>query len=247
MSDSEKTLQWQQLVTPGHVWQARLNRLTWVGAVVLTLFALSMIRDVHGNTFGLREDLARASNGEPATWLERFRAQPWPTIKGTFTGEGQSSARPQLHLRALRPVPVSGIDPATLMQFANLDAFVAGQLDALRAGDDLACGFVPVLSGIPWINQMGADVPLCYSSATGDTVWMAAVVAQESAGAPSVPWLGVFHEGPDGWVYRNVQLSTPSALLPERETISPEMVAYQVAEDFPNLVVANETPNGETP
>ena len=33
-------LQWRLLVTPGHVWQARLNAITWLGVVLLALFAV---------------------------------------------------------------------------------------------------------------------------------------------------------------------------------------------------------------
>jgi hypothetical protein len=240
MSDTQP--QWQQLVTPGHTWQARLNRITWIGALLLALFALSLVRDIHGNTIGLAMALSEANQAGDASWFERFRAEPWQTVKGTFTGRATAPTRPQLAPAIqLQPLPAGGLDPAGLTMPADLDTYIADQLNALQRTEKLSTEYPdcdPMTTLLkPWVNSRTgrADVPRCKFGAD-NTIWMASLISQGSPYSPPLPWLGVFHKGAAGWVYRNVDIGQRSALLNGHETIAVDHVIYQIARDFPDLI-----------
>lgn len=235
--------QWQQLVTQGHVWQARLNQATWIGALVLGMFAISLTRDIHGNTIGLVVALTQVRTDQPASWRERFWLNPWQTVTSSITGTSGRQARPQIDWSGVQPLPAGGVDPHTLTSPADLAQYVSEQLAALQSTGQLsaeypACDPMTSLAGQPWVNSRTglADIPRCLVGARA--VWMASVVGNGQRNPSALPWLGVFHkEGTAGWTYRNVSLRTESALLHGHTTISLEMVAYQVAEDFPGIIM----------
>lgn len=241
---AENSLAWRQLVTPGHTWQARLNRVTWIGALLLALFALSLARDIHGNTIGLGKAMATVDAQEPGTWFERFRAAPWATLRGSLTGgaAGDSQApRPTLSTQAIQPFPDTDLDVSGLTPPSELVAFVKLQLDALQRTGKLSaeydCDPMTSLKGA-WVNSKTGtpNIPRCKVSA--DTVWLASLVAEgEGMYQPAVPWLGVFHVENGTWAYRNVQLPTVRTVaLPGFDSLPLDYIAYQAAKDFPDLV-----------
>lgn len=240
--------QWKRLVTPGHTWVARLDAMTGIGVAVVLVFALSLTRDIHGNTVGLAEKMSQVST-EPASGWERFVAAPIETLKGAMKGErvARGGARPQLDYAAVAAIAAV---PANLT-FENLTA--AGDLktyidDNVRAlngtgklsADYPACDKLDDLRK-PWVNGATGtpDIPRCLTSSSGDTIWMASIIGDGTQWAMSAaPWLGVFHRTAEGWAYYNVQNFVPAGRFGLRgyKAVSFDLIPYQIARDFPYLI-----------
>lgn len=241
--------EWRKLVGPGYVWVSRLNAITWMGVVVMLAFALSLVRDIHGNTAGLAERLAKMDTA-PASWWERFTAAPWDTIKGTAAG-GLKSAKPrpvidQAAIMALMPIPTTAqIQGEALTKPADLKAYIDDNAKALNATGKLsseypACDPMDDLRK-PWLNAKTGqpDVPRCLVK--DGTIWMASIVGDGNPYAPRMmTWLGVFHKGDAGWEYRNVEGLGGTAKLQGYKSVNADMIPYQVAADFPYLVAKSE-------
>lgn len=246
-------LQWRLLVTPGHVWQARLNAITWLGVVLLTLFAVSLTRDIYGNTIGLVSAVAKAEMNAPPSWWERFKAAPWTTVKTTVTGKGSVAAapRPTVNTYNFSPFPPDGLDPATLVKPSELKAYVGQQLAALESTGKISSEYatepLESLTRGPWVGKtLGTpEIPLVKISADGDTIWFASVVAADESGysVTVTPWLGVFHKADGSWSYYNVDFGQQSARVAGQKTINLQQVAYQVAKDFPDMIDKPVTDN----
>lgn len=244
-------MEWRRLVTDGYVWVARLNALTWLGVLVMGLFAVSLVRDIHGNTTGLMERLAKMDTA-PASWWERFTAAPWDTIKGTATG-GLKSAKPrpiidQAAIMALMPVPTTPpIQAETLTKPADLKAYIEDNAKALNSTGKLSADY-PACDPMddlrkPWVNAKTSqpDIPRCLVAKSGDTIWMASIVSDGNQYMPRMMiWLGVFHKTGEVWEYRNVEGLGGTAKLQGYKSVNPDMIPYQVAADFPYLVAKSE-------
>ncbi|MFB0827740.1 hypothetical protein ACEU07_20910 [Chromobacterium violaceum] len=249
------TEQWRKLVTPGHVWVARLNTFTWIGAVVLGLFALSLVRDIYGNTVGLAKRLQEVNQAEPTTW-ERLKAAPWDTLKGMASGDtGGGRVRPVIDMNALGsimalPAPGQTLDVANLAKPADLKGYVDAQIVSLNKTGKLSSDF-PACEPMadlrkPWVSPKTGkpDAILCNMAKSGDTIWMASFV---SNGDPYYPapraWFGVFHKDSAGkWAYLNTQIiNAASAQLPGYKSVNLDMIPFQFAADFPYLVAKQES------
>lgn len=236
----------EKLVGPGYVWVARLNAITWVGVLVMLLFALSLVRDIHGNTSGLVEKLAKMDTA-PASWWERLTAAPWDTIKGTAKG-GILTAKPRPVLNqnavlAIRPMPTAApVLPENLTQPADLKSYIDGNVTSLNSTGKLATEY-PACDPLddlrkPWVNARTGqpDIPRCLISKSGNAIWMVSVIGDGNQYMPRiVPWLGVFHKDAKDWVYYNVEGFAGSAKMPGYKSINSQMVAGQMAGDFPYL------------
>lgn len=240
-------MEWKKLVGPGYVWVSRLNAATWVGIVVMLLFALSLVRDIHGNTAGLAAKLAKMDTA-PASWWERFTAAPIETIKGTASG-GLAAAKPRPVLNqsvALAIMPVSTttqIQVDSLTKPADLKSYIDGNVQALNSTGNLSTEY-PACDPLddlrkPWLNSKTGqpDIPRCLVSKSGDTIWMVSVISDGNQYAPRMmSWVGVFHKEGKGWSYLNVEGLVGSAKLPGYKSINWDMIPYQMASDFPYLV-----------
>jgi hypothetical protein len=228
-----------------------MNALTWVGVVVMLAFAMSLVRDIHGNTAGLAERLAKMDTA-PASWLERFVAAPWDTIKGTAAGGLKvSKSRPvidQAAIMAIMPVPTTAqIQADTLTKPADLKTYIDDNVVALNATGKLSAEY-PACDPLddlrkPWLNTKTGqpDIPRCLISKSGDTIWMASVISDGNPYAPRMmSWLGVFHKVGDKWEYRNTDGLGGSAKLPGYKSVNADMIPYQIAADFPYLVAKSE-------
>ena len=91
--------EWRRLVTPGHVWVARLNAATWVGALVAFLFAVSLVWTIYGNTVGLAKALSHV-NDAPVTFKGVNHHDTHPEKGRAVNSEDQ---RIDLALRLHRP------------------------------------------------------------------------------------------------------------------------------------------------
>ena len=236
---------WRKLVTPGHVWVARLNAFTWVGVVIMLLFALSLVRDIHGNTVGLAERLAKMDTA-PASWLERFVAAPWDTIKGTAAG-GLKASKPrpvidQAAVLALMPVPTTAqIQAEALTKPGDLKAYVYDNLAALNSTGKLSAEY-PACDPLddlrkPWLNSKSGqpDIPRCLIGK--DTIWMVSVVGDGNQYMPRMlTWVGVFHKAGEKWEYHNTEGLGGSVRLQGYKSVNADMIPYQIAADFPYLV-----------
>lgn len=241
--------QWRKLVTTGHVWAARFNAFTWVGVVLMGLFALSVTRDIDGNTRGLAQKLSQM-NQEPASWWERFAAAPWQTLKGAATGGLQAGgkARPQLDMNvssSILQMPQQPIPAEALTKPADLKAFLDENVKALNATGALSTDY-PQCDKMDdvrklWVNSKTGlpDIPRCLTSASGDTIWMASIIGDGGYIPTAAPWLGVFHkDGKGKWSYLNTDgiVLASRAKLPGYKTVNFDMIPYQVARDFPQLI-----------
>lgn len=242
--------EWRKLVGPGYVWVSRMNAMTWVGVLVMLLFALSLVRDIHGNTVGLADKLAKMDTA-PASWWERFMAAPMDTIRGTASA-GVSAAKPRPALDhtaalAIRPVPpTSQILVENLTKPGDLKTYIDDNLKALAETGKLAAQYPPCdpLEDLrkPWVNAKTGqpDIPRCLTSKAGDTIWMVSLINDGNQYVPRmVPWIGAFHKDAKGWAYYNVDGLAGGAKLQGYKAINWEMVPYQMGADFPYLI-ANE-------
>lgn len=242
-------MEWKKLVGPGYVWVVRLNAMTWIGVVVMLFFALSLVRDIHGNTAGLALALEKMDTA-PASWWERFKTSPIETIKATVHGDGltDKAARPvfdQNAILAIQPVSTTTqIKPDALTKPAELKTYLEDNVAALNATGKLsdtypACDPLDDLRK-PWVNAKTGqpDIPRCLISKSGDTIWMVSVISDGNQYTPRLlSWIGVFHKTGKSWEYRNVEGLGGGAKLPGYKSINPDMVPYQIAADFPYLVV----------
>lgn len=245
-------MEWKKLVGPGYVWVVRLNAMTWIGVVVMLLFALSLVRDIHGNTAGLVLALEKMDTA-PASWWERFKAAPIETIKATASGGISTAKAPrpvidQNVVLAIQPVSTTTqIKPDALTKLADLEAYVEDNVAALNATGKLS-GEYPTCDPLddlrkPWVNAKTGqpDIPRCLTSKSGDTIWMVSVISDGNQYAPRLmSWIGVFHKTEKLWEYRNVEGLAGSAKAPGYKSVSPDMVPYEIAADFPYLVVKAE-------
>lgn len=241
--------EWRKLVGPGYVWVARMNALTWVGVVVMLAFALSLVRDIHGNTAGLAARLAKMDTA-PASWLERFTAAPWDTIKGTVAGGLKvSKSRPVIDqgvVMSIMPVPTTAqITAEALTKPADLKTYIDDNVVALNATGKLSAEY-PACDPLddlrkPWLNSKTGqpDIPRCLIGK--ETIWMASVIGDGNQYMPRMmTWLGVFHKIGEKWEYRNVEGLGGSAKLQGYKSVNADMIPYQVAADFPYLVAKSE-------
>lgn len=237
----------EKLVGPGYVWVARLNAITWVGVLVMLLFALSLVRDIHGNTSGLVEKLAKMDTA-PASWWERFTAAPWDTVKGTAKGGILTASKPrpvlnQSAVLAIQPMPTAApVLPEHLTLPADLKSYIDGNITSLNSTGKLATEY-PACDPLddlrkPWVNARTGqpDIPRCLISKSGNTIWMVSVISDGNQYMPRiVPWFGVFHKDAKAWAYYNVEGFSGSAKLPGFKSVNWEMVAFQMEGDFPYL------------
>lgn len=250
-NERELNMEWKKLVGPGYVWVVRLNALTWVGVVVMLLFALSLVRDIHGNTAGLALALDKMDTA-PASWWERFKASPIETIKATVHGDGLTAApaRPiidQNAILAIQPVSTTTqIKLDVLTKPGELKTYIEDNLAALNKTGKLSAAY-PACEPLtdlrqPWVASSGQpDTPRCLNSASGNTVWMVSLISDGNQFAPwLMSWIGVFHKGEKTWEYRNVEGLGGGAKLPGYKSVNPDMVPFQVAADFPYLVAKTE-------
>lgn len=244
--------QWRKLVTPGHVWAARFNAFTWVGVVLMALFALSLTRDIYGNTAGLAKKMAQV-NQEPASWWERFTAAPWDTIKGGAGSAAQAGgkARPRLDMNVVGTIlqmPQQSFPAESLTKPADLKGFIDDNVKSLNATGALnpdypACDKLDDIRKL-WVNSKSGmpDIPRCLTSSSGDTIWMASLIG-DGYSAAFVPWLGVFHKDSAGkWAYYNTDgiVLASRAKLQGYKTVNFDMIPYQVARDFPQLIAKDQ-------
>ena len=241
-------MEWKKLVTPGYVWVARLNAITWVGLLFMACFAGSLVRDIHGNTAGLAQALAKMDTA-PASWWERFKAAPWDTVKGTASA-GLTASKPprpvldQNVVMSIQPIPMSPpILPEGLTKPADLKSYVDGNVVALNTSGKLATEY-PACDPLddlrkPWVNTATGqpDIPRCLVSKSGNTIWMVSVISDGNQFMPRMmPWFGVFHKDAKGWTYFNVEGFAGSGKLPSYKSITWDMIPYQMGSDFPYLV-----------
>lgn len=236
---------WRKLLTPGHVWVARLNATRWVGGVLLAGLVGAVTLDVLGNTVWLSSRLAAVSTGEPTFW-ERLRVAPWQTLRGTVSSA--AVARPTLDPVKLAQLTPAGretsFDPAALTTPTDLAGYVAAQIVALNASGTLdpkygTCDPIESLIGQTWLNSKNGqpDVPRCKRARDGSTVWLFSVVGDGDAVAQrAMPWAGVFHKTADGWKFFNIA-GIGSAMVPGHAVIRLDNVARQVEADWPELTV----------
>lgn len=253
--------QWRKLVTPGHVWAARFNAFTWVGVVCLGLFALSLVRDIHGNTTGLAQKMSQMKQ-EPGTWWERFSAAPWDTLKGMASGSLQAGEKPRPRLDmavlgSIMAVPQQAqLTAENLTKPADLKVYIDDNVKALNATGKLSVDY-PVCDKLddlrkPWVNGKTGlpDVPRCAVSGSGDTIWMASIVSDGGTYmVTATPWLGVFHKDAKAgkWAYYNTDGIVPAsrAKLQGYKSVNFDMIPYQVEHDFPYLVTKAQEPAHE--
>ncbi|WP_176317924.1 hypothetical protein [Burkholderia vietnamiensis] len=243
--------EWRRLVTPGHVWVARLNAATWVGALVAFLFAASLVWVIYGNTTGLAKALAHVDDA-PVTWWDRFFASPWDTVTGTAHEIGKQP-RPVLNRDAvatIQPVPQGQISVNALTKPADLKGFINDNLKALNSTGKLSADY-PACDQLddlrkPWVNSKTGqpDVPRCLVSKSGDTIWLASLISNGNDYMPQVmPWLGVYHKDSEGrWNYYNVDGVVPAATarIGGYSSVTFDMIPYQIARDFPYLTKQGE-------
>lgn len=242
---------WKRLVTPGHMWVARMNAFTWIGVVVMALFGLSLVRDVYSNSYGLAQKLAQV-NTAPPSWWEMFKTSPWQTITGHTAQlfQKQRPPRPVLDYAAAsaisNPLPPTPIPGNKLTGMADLQAYVEDVTHDLNATGKLKDPCEPLTDlRKPWVNASGTpDTPLCLTSTTGDTIWMASIVNTSSSPVfpMTTPWLGVFHRVDGKWKYFNVErlIGARLAAIPAYPNVNFDMIPYQVENDFPYLVVQSK-------
>ncbi|MDC6237006.1 hypothetical protein PP724_22850 [Ralstonia solanacearum] len=238
---------WKRLVTPGHTWVARMNAFTWIGVLVMALFGLSLVRDVYSNTYGLAQKLAQV-NTAPPTWWEMFKASPWQTLTGRTADlfRKEKPPRPVLDYAVassiVNPVPATPIPAEKLTSVPDLQAYIEDVTKALNDTGKLKDPCEPLADlRKPWVNKSGTpDTPLCLTSATGDTIWMASIInTSNNAMWPlATPWLGLFHRVDGKWKYFNVErlIGARVAALPAYPNVNFDMIPYQVAKDFPYLI-----------
>lgn len=223
-----------------------MNAFTWVGVVVMVLFALSLTRDVYSNTWGLRNKMV--SSAAP-TWWELFSNAPLATLTGHYSdlrSSGNDTPRPTLDVYAvssINPVPSGTIAADKLTSFNDLISYVEDVTHALDATGKLKDPCEPLTDlRKPWVNASGnADTPLCLVSKSGDTVWLASIVNSSTSNMfpMATGWLGAFHRGDDKrWRYYNVEglVRAPLVKLAGYPSISFDMIPYQVANDFPYVI-----------
>lgn len=238
--------EWKKVVTPGHVLVARMNALTWVGAVLLIFLLASIARDIAGNTFLLKERLAAVSQANPSLF-ERLTVDPLETIKSFFRKKAKTAdqPRPELDQNAafsIQPVPATGVSTQNLTRPADLKEFVVDNVKSLNATGKLS-GAYPACDRLddlrkPWVNSKTGqpDTPRCLTSATGDTIWMASIIGSAD-GYTVIPWLGVFHKTDGKWAYQNANiLPAASAKLDGFGSVDFAMIPYQIQTDFPYLI-----------
>lgn len=243
----ESKAEWRKLVGPGYIWISRLNAVTWVGVVVMLLFALSLVRDLHGNTVGLTAKLAKMDS-TPASWWERFLTAPIDTIKDTASGGlASTKQRPMLDTKmvmALMPTPATPpIQLESLTKPGDLKAYIDDNVKALNATQKLATEY-PVCDPLddlrkPWVNAKTGqpDIPRCLVSKSGDTIWMVSVISDGNQYAPRMmSWAGVFHKDGKAWAFYNVEGLAGSGKLQGYKSVNFDMIPYQMASDFPYLV-----------
>jgi len=238
---------WKRLVTPGHMWVARMNAFTWIGVVVMALFGLSLVRDVYSNSYGLAKKLADPFAVDISLW-DRFLTHPIDTVTGGTAKlfSKQKPPRPVLNYAAAsaisNPLPPTSIAGNKLTGMPDLQAYVEDVTHALNATGKLKDPCEPLTDlRKPWVNASGTpDTPLCLTSTTGDTMWMASIVNTSSSPVfpMATPWLGVFHRVDGKWKYFNVErlIGARLAAIPAYPTVNFDMIPYQVANDFPYLV-----------
>ncbi|MBW5287867.1 hypothetical protein [Burkholderia gladioli] len=233
-------------VTPGHVIVARINATTWLPVLVMMLLAVSLVRDLYGNTYGLGEKLAMVDTAPPTFW-ERFGASPWKTITGQASAllEQRKPSRPVLDASvttAINPIPPTPLPGDKLTSMADLAGYVQSVTDSLNSTGKLSDRCEPLKDlRAPWVDANGLpNVPLCLTSTSGDVIWMASIV--NSTGNTmfpvATPWLGVFHRDGGKWKYANVSglIGRPTALIPTYTNLTGDLIPYQIAKDFPYLV-----------
>jgi hypothetical protein len=184
----------------------------------------------------------------PPTFWESLRTDPFNAIKSKMTGVLARSEPPRPVLDAMvmstiNPMPGAPIPPEKLTGMADLNGYVQQVISALNTTGKLEDPCEPLTDlRKPWVDANGtANAPLCLISNTGDTIWMASIV-NTSANTFAVPnpWLGVFHRVNGKWSYSNVQhlITTRfSAALPGYPNVTPDLIPYQIAKDFPYLVM----------
>lgn len=254
--------QWRKLVTPGHVWAARFNALTWVGVVCLGLFAWSLVRDVTGNTTGLTQKMSALDQHRPASFWERLKVAPWETLasipsNGLQAGEKQ---RPQLDINVMTSIMAVPMHPPLKIEDlwapAKLRAYVEANVNALNSTGKLAADF-PECEKLDdlrkdWVNsRTGApDVPRCAFSESGDTIWMVSIISDGGTYmVTATPWLGVFHKQQEHgkWEYFNTDgiVFASRTKLEGFKSVNFDMIPYQVERDFPYLVTQQQESSHE--
>ncbi|WP_334666700.1 hypothetical protein, partial [Streptomyces cyaneofuscatus] len=103
----------------------------------MAVFALSLTRDIYGNTAGLAKKMAQM-NQEPASWWERFTAAPWDTLKGSASAGTQAGGktRPQLDMNVagtILQIPQQPVPPESLTKPADLKGFIDDNVKSLNA------------------------------------------------------------------------------------------------------------------
>ncbi|MBO1856684.1 hypothetical protein J4G52_24405 [Burkholderia cenocepacia] len=240
-----------RLATPGHMDVARQNAITWIPRLGKMLFALSLVYAIYGNTYGTAKKLASVDTAPPTLW-ERFEASPWKTITGQASAllEQRKPPRPVLDASvttAINPIPPTPLPGDKLTSMADLAGYVQSVTDSLNSTGKLSDRCEPLKDlRAPWVDANGLpNVPLCLTSTSGDVIWMASIVnATGNAMYPvATPWLGVFHRDGGKWKYANMSglIGRPTALIPTYTNLTSDLIPYQIAHDFPYLVVRKES------
>lgn len=218
---------WRIVVGDGDVVTARTSAVARMAAGAALLLCLSAGWDVWSNLAPYFSTKVRDSmTGVPARLVPNPREmEAW-----------RSSAL----ARNGRQDQAFGATPA-----AEFEAFVAEvERDVSLLSGKYAC--VPMATPAePWSDPRDgtASRPRCKKSGDGEAVWVATYVLEGMSAKPSI---GVFRTEGGRTEYVNLALSLgigATHRVKSRGSVSPEMVAYRLAKDFPGSAIEAD---GET-
>lgn len=224
---SVEPVPWRRLVSPGHVWVARLNTLTWLGGGLLVIVLLLGWLDYRAATKLAEARVAAIANGDH--WLVRFLDNSWLT-----PDTPQPQAAP-LDLMKTKPLPATALSVDELAGRSDIVKFIADEVAALDAAGNLDPQY-PLfdLQDIrqPWVTPEGkADSPLVRRSADGHTIWLAAIGTDGTA--PRTIF-GAFRKRDGRWSWFDVA-HVPEQMLITRNVVSSTEVVNAIRRDFAEL------------
>ncbi len=263
---------WQFLVTEGHVWIARLNRLIPKAAFITACVFLALLNhDIISSTVLLSARLQ--SYREEPSWIQKFFLAPFALMRGAVTdtpdqimkknpvpkldqkkisiGIGQAAMTQYFQLQKTDRAQLMAIVEKMRVEGGRNDEsfrqLVALEIEALNKTKKMAPSIpLGTLTGAStsWYSDITAsDSPVMKTGKDG-AFWLGAVIVDKADGKIK-PVFGVFRLKEGTYIYFNVRPSNQFFELTGYPTVQLSNIPRQVANDFPELIAANTLEQAE--
>jgi hypothetical protein len=261
----EVKFDWEILVSEGHVWIARMNRLLkrtpfWLTCIFLALLS----HDVVSSTalLGSRLTSYQSEDAAPGAF-QKMVFSPFNTVRGAITASPAQllaeSPRPTLDQAKFKMLNNFALAPFIKLDQSDRPALglivekmrapggqntawikeiVRVELEALNASGKLAA--IPMEPfpnlGAEWYKSVEQTSAPVSKVGQGGVVWIGSVIMDNDGKIR--PQLGVFRRTAAGYEYFNVRLNEQFATLSNYPVVTEADIPRQIGADFPDVIMA---------